>query len=313
MGMGPIDERDISASGAVPQVLPRAGWVRVRSGCWVPPESRVVVDPVARHRILLEASIRRMSAEGAVSHQSAAVLRGLPVWGYSLDRVHVTRRHIREGQRGRYVRVHCAPYRDDETDEIDGMRTLSAQRTVVDLARCGPPHAVVATGDAAAQRFSVTRRELRAALGYAVGRQGYHTALRVLDLIDGRSESVGESRSRMIMADARLPEPELQTIVLDETGRSIGRVDFCFPDFGVIGEFDGGFEYGCTMTPDADPSAVIQREKRREAQLRDLGWQVVRWTWLDLDKPDLLTARLRRALTAGTNPAGAILRAPRPD
>ena len=30
--------------------------------------------------------------------------------------------------------------------------------------------------------------------------------------------------------------------------------------------------------------------------LRDLGWQVVRWVWADLDRPAAIAERVRRAL-----------------
>ena len=36
-------------------------------------------------------------------------------------------------------------------------------------------------------------------------------------------------------------------------------------------------------------------EKQREDAIRDLGWQIVRWTWDDLSHPGDLLRRLHRA------------------
>jgi hypothetical protein len=40
---------------------------------------------------------------------------------------------------------------------------------------------------------------------------------------------------------------------------------------------------------------VVYAEKIREDALRDLGWQVVRWTYADLTAPMVLADRLQRA------------------
>ena len=40
---------------------------------------------------------------------------------------------------------------------------------------------------------------------------------------------------------------------------------------------------------------VIYAEKVREDALRDLGWQVVRWLWRDLNRNGVLRDRVRRA------------------
>jgi predicted transcriptional regulator of viral defense system len=49
-----------------------------------------------------------------VSHGSAAVLHGLPVWEAAIERVHITRSRRGHGKRRTLVHAHCAPL-----DEID--------------------------------------------------------------------------------------------------------------------------------------------------------------------------------------------------
>ncbi len=67
----------------------------------------------------------------------------------------------------------------------------------------------------------------------------------------------------------------------------------------MLGEFDGRVKYGRLLRPRQDPGDVVFAEKRREDEMRDAGWGVVRWVWADLADPDRLGARVRRALQRG--------------
>ena len=103
----------------------------------------------------------------------------------------------------------------------------------------------------------------------------------------------------MIMAQVGLPEPELQFEVFDPTGHLVGRSDFCWRDSRTLGEFDGQVKYGRLLRPGQDVGAVVAEEKEREDRLRDEGFQVVRWTWPDLSRPERLRGRIVRALERG--------------
>ncbi|WP_204912841.1 hypothetical protein [Microlunatus spumicola] len=54
-------------------------------------------------------------------------------------------------------------------------------------------------------------------------------------------------------------------------------------------------KYGRLLRRPEDIVQVVHREKVREDLLRDLGWQVVRWTWADLEHPEVIVERLLRA------------------
>ena len=60
-------------------------------------------------------------------------------------------------------------------------------------------------------------------------------------------------------------------------------------------------EYGRLLAPHQKVGDVIYQEKLREDAIRDAGWQMVRWTWADLQDPDLIVGRLRRAFARGTH------------
>ena len=99
---------------------------------------------------------------------------------------------------------------------------------------------------------------------------------------------------------AGLPRPEPQYTVCTQDGRFVGRCDFGWPDFGVLGEFDGRTKYGRLLRkPEQTAEDVLIDEKRREDRLRAMGWMVIRWMWSDLAHPDPLLARLREAFARG--------------
>lgn len=111
---------------------------------------------------------------------------------------------------------------------------------------------------------------------------------------DGAAESVGESFSRAVLHEIGAPPPELQRRIPTSAGAF--RVDFCWPELGVVGEFDGREKYlDPEMSGGSDPRLVHLREKDREDELRSMGWVVVRWGWQDLLDPAGLIVRLRRA------------------
>ena len=85
----------------------------------------------------------------------------------------------------------------------------------------------------------------------------------MLRLVDGRRESVGESRCGVALAMAGI-DVTPQVTIRDERGHLVARVDFLVDGTKVVIEFDGKVKYAA-----GDP-AVLWDEKRREDRLR--GW-----------------------------------------
>ena len=110
------------------------------------------------------------------------------------------------------------------------------------------------------------------------------------------SESAGESLSRVLMYRTAVPEPVLQLKVHNHLGRYVGRSDFAWREGRLLGEFDGKVKYGRTLKPDQDPGEVVYNEKLREDALRDTGARVVRWVWAELNEPERLAEKIRRAI-----------------
>ena len=244
----------------------------------------------------MRAAARELDVDAIVSHVSAIVWYGLPTWSIPLNRVHVTRSRAYGSRRSRHVHVHAATLDPAEIAVVDGVLVTSPARAVVDVARTVPFEQAVVVVDAALAIGLVDAGELTKVLERLARRRGVPVARRALAFGDARAESVGESRSRVALLRAGLPVPELQHEVRDPAGRLIGRVDFAWPDHGVLGEFDGKIKYGrVPPSPGRSPGDVVFEEKVREDKLRGEGWEMVRWTWHDLAAFDQVTARWWRA------------------
>lgn len=168
----------------------------------------------------------------------------------------------------------------------------SIARTVVDLARSEDAAWALAAADAALHR-GVDIDELHSLLEDNPRRPGNRAARQRLLMADGRAESPGESISRFNMAMAGLPEPVLQQ-EFTLPGGSLVRTDFWWPQFRLVGEFDGLVKYGEEFA--AGGVDALVREKAREDGLRGLGLFVVRWGWRVALNRQLLAATIRGAM-----------------
>ena len=94
-----------------------------------------------------------------------------------------------------------------------------------------------------------------------------------------------------------LPEPQLQFKVYDEDGSLVGITDFAWPEFGLLGEFDGKIKYGRLLKEGETASDAVVREKEREDRIREVTrWLMIRYVWRDLYQPEATAARTRRLM-----------------
>ncbi len=270
----------------------------VRRGAYLTGPPPAFAD--ARHLLLLRAAREHLVPEAVVSHVSAALVYGIELWRTPMDRVHVTRRRAYGGRRGARVHVHVAPLDPSATTFVGGVPVTSPARTLVDIARTLPFEQAVVAADFALRRGLVGDDQLFDAAARAKGWPGAPAARRVVAFADGRSESVGESRSRVRLAAAGLLPDELQWHVIGPSGLIIATTDFAWLAHGTVAEFDGEIKYGRLLRPGETPGDAVFREKRREDQIRDEALTVVRWTWQDLDEFTGVAARIRRAFRSRT-------------
>ncbi|GAA1114305.1 type IV toxin-antitoxin system AbiEi family antitoxin domain-containing protein [Kribbella jejuensis] len=273
---------------------------RVRSGQWVRMSLNAYVDPrawpvdeppwdraIRLHGLSIRMTRTRLGAV-VVSHQSAAVLHGLPVWGTDLTKTHFTRIGNGQSRTGRELQVHRSAVDGDEIIELDGLQVMSCERAIVETACSSSYEVGVVLADAALRAKLTTRERLADVVRRHQHWRGIPAARRAVEFADGLSDSVGESRLRVLMANHGLPRPRLQVEIHDADGLFVGRVDFLLGGTLVV-EFDGALKY-------ADGVSVVLAEKRREDRLRECGYGVLRLMWPDLEQPYKTAARLWRAL-----------------
>lgn len=140
------------------------------------------------------------------------------MWNVDLRRVHIS------GNKGRITEsLHRHQTQFSDGDVVDlGVPVTSIERTIVDLARSLPFEQAVVAGDAALRQDPSARNRLEGAVAAASWGHCTAAARAVVAFIDGRSESVGESRSRVRRSCSRSSSPDTDTpIVSISSGRTL--------------------------------------------------------------------------------------------
>lgn len=262
----------------------RRGWLRrLAFGLYaVGPESE---DAAERHRELCRGALL-LYPDGVLAGHSAVVARDLPTFGVPLGTALVKRPVTRQVRRsGVIVRPRTATAATVTTS------TGPADEIGVALVQLSLDHGTVAgvvSADAALASGAVTESELEAEVAARHGHPRSQRAKAMLSLVDGRSESPGESRTRVVLASIGLPV--VSQVVIRDGHRIVARADLGIEGTNVLIEFDGLVKYR-----DGGADALIA-EKRREDRLRALGYTVVRVTWADLEHPARLIAMVRAAV-----------------
>ena len=275
-------------------------WMRVRRGSYSLAPTSPVALSVKRLDVLRSHHVGVKLGTGSVlSHQSAVLLHGLPVWGVPLANVQVTRVGVSSTRVRAGVKSHRRSLADDEVTTVEALRVTTAARALVDLACEAGFESGVCSMDAALRTSVVSIRMLESALERLEGRAGAGQARRAVAFADAGAESIGESRMRVAIGALRLPAPVLQHQFRGPSGRVIGRVDFWWPDANVIAEFDGLVKYRGSL---GRPVEVVVEEQLREDDLRSVtGGRFVRVVWSDLQSRDALDRKLRRVLEVASD------------
>lgn len=232
-----------------------------------------------------------------VSHFAAALRFGIPTYG-SLGRPCLT---VPSGTALRDladVHLHRATLTADDITSADGVMVTTPARTVLDLAReHGVPAGLIAADYVLHEKLA-RADELAAAFEQCRTWPGRKAARIVLASAHSAAESPLETMSRLRMSQHRLPSPRLQVDICDEYGRFLGRGDFYWEQFGVVGEADGNLKY-------AAGSDAIVAERRRQQAFEDAGLIVVRWGWAELATFERVVRRLEQAFARGARPGSS--------
>lgn len=234
-----------------------------------------------------------------LSHQSAAVLWGLPSFRPWPEEVHFLTERASGGRSDPGVRKHALGIELGDVVVRSDVLVTTPARTAVDLA---------ATLDFASAVAFVDRILYVDPFGYVpplatadevvetwqrmLPFRGHARARSVLAFATPHSGSLLESVSRVHMALGGFPEPELQHPFVIDDGRT-ALTDFFWPDYSAIGEADGHVKYvDPGMLAGRRPEDVLIAEKEREDALRRQVRAFTRWDYAVGTSPARLRARL---------------------
>lgn len=258
-------------------------------------------DAVLRERCT---AVELVVPDGAFfSHLTAARLWPLPLprWAVEDDAVHVAVLEPAMSPRLPGVVGHRLSHHMIFTVPRRGFRLVDPATLFCQLAAVLPLPDLVAVGDALIlaprypddgdERPSLALSDLTERVVRARGR-GTVKARRALGLVRQGAESRPETLVRLAIAEAGLPEPELNVDVLAANGSFIGRGDMVYRRYRVVVEYDGDQHRTDTRQYDHD----VGRLDRFAAH----GWRVVRLTGraFHVDRYTCL-ARIEQALVAG--------------
>jgi Transcriptional regulator, AbiEi antitoxin len=229
--------------------------------------------------------------ESWVSHEAAARLHGLD--RSNREAVELTVLRGRRGRTGPYTVHTTGSLPPIDRVVVDGLRTVAATRTVLDLARTRVPRARLEAAIDSAVRIGLTSpTALRVRLGERRGPG--HWGVRLLDglLVDSGGHSMLERRFLELVRRADLPRPATQ-VIHRRDGTTFARVDFLFEPYGVVIEVSGQLGHS---TP-----ADRARDAQRRNELHDVGRKVYEYTWEDVTRRPSF---VERTLVARLHDAG---------
>jgi len=227
-----------------------------------------------------------------ISHESAAALWAFPV----IDDVYPPSVHVLAPRATNLrskngVIVHRGDFGTADVAATAGILVTTPERTLLDIARTIPFVSAVAALDHAVNPDRAqppawtTQAALLELLQTCGSHRGVVRATKAILFARPNAANVGESVSRVAIAQVGFPRPELQTRHRNPRGGSY-YTDFEWPEFHVVGELDGLSksvkpEYLHGMTP----GDAVVKEKVREDDLRAEGNTVARWIPDDVRNP----------------------------
>jgi hypothetical protein len=226
----PFSRAEARAVGLTPEMLLTRRFQKLFWDCYVLRE--VPITPLLRAQAVL-----RLVPEGShISHHTAAELWDAVVPGDGNTHVSLPSDHRRQVRKG--VRSHCgnAPSR---TAWRRGVPVSTPEQTFLDLAADGLTlvDLVVAADGMIKAKHTTPERLVEAADTW--GGRGCRVARRAAGLARAGVDSPTETRLRLLLVLAGLPEPKVNLIVRASDGSWQRRYDLAYEQLRLIIEYDG--------------------------------------------------------------------------
>ncbi len=281
----PFTRADALAAGISAKMLRGSRFRRIFRGVYV--EARVPDHPLVRAR----AALLLHPADAFVSHVTAARVRGLPVPVHPDEHVTVSSAQDRRTRPGLRCHVGAA----EAVTTVAGVRVSSAAGMFVELASLLSLVDLVVVGDALVRHGTVDLRTLRAHCDASRERHA-SAARRAAALVREEVDSPMETRLRLLIVLAGLPEPEVNVKVRNDAGVVVRRFDLSYPSVRLVVEYDG--------RQHVEVQASWRSDLDRREELDDGGWRLIVVTSDGIYRdPARTVARVHRALRACGHPA----------
>lgn len=260
----------------------------------------VYVDAAVHDTPLLRARAALMvhPAGAVATHFSAARLVGAPVPRDPDEHVTVARPADRRHRTG--IRCHVAALPPADVRDLDGVLVSGPHRMFVELAAYLPLVELVVLGDWLVRRRFVTVESLQA---YCARTEGRHARAARLgaSYVRARVDSPMETRLRLLLVLAGLPEPTVNYELCDEHGTVLRRLDLSWPDLLLAVEYDGRHHL--------EDAAQWESDVERREELGDERWRLITITSRGVyRRPEVTVSRVYEALRArrcpGLKPPG---------
>ncbi|KRE94287.1 hypothetical protein ASG76_12995 [Nocardioides sp. Soil774] len=284
----PFRRQAAITAGITPKQLRGPGFRTVLPGTYV--AAATVVTPLVRAR----AALLPYAGVAWASHATAARVYDLPIPTIGWEHVSVPR----AGQRRRHqgVKVHVGGRAGSRTGRqvttrvVQGVRVSEPWMLFVEMASLLSLVDLVVLGDAMVRRGLVSQAALVrwcAEVSHPAARAAAQAAAYVRAKVD----SPMETRLRMLVVLAGLPEPVVNLEVRDADGEVLRKYDLAYPAVKVAVEFNGKVH---VLTPEAWEADL----ERRDASDDD-GWRLLPVISSGIfAKPAETLARVHRVLLA---------------
>jgi hypothetical protein len=304
----------------IDSLLDTGGWRRIRPGTYAPHQTLTLVDDATTHLRRLFQVLRRGEPGLIASHQSAAALHALPLWGLDLTDLHLTARTGHPGPQPDGIRRHVRDPVGPGVTLWNKLRLTTPTRAGVEVAAPAPPAPAVALTEAALYAGLTTLPTLKRATTQLLppasnARDGgvldgvgdpVARALRVFELASTESASVAESRLRLILSEAGLPTPSSSPPPMPDDQLVDLACALWFPDQRTVVEFEPRFpfwseEFDDYATEAADRAFGATPSTDPEPP-EPLEYCFI--TWTDLETPTTVVDQLQSAFTRAARQTG---------
>lgn len=192
------------------------------------------------------------------------------------------------GIRTRLLRT---PLPSRQVHVVGGVTVTSIARTAIDVARWeDDDERAIAKVDAVCNRSRTEVSEVRALASELAELHGLRRVRKLLGSCDHRADSPRETRCRLLLTRSQLPAATPQVTIYNEYGVKVTVADFAYPEERVAIFYDGEVHRR---------RSTWEHDARVNAELAELGWQVIRITAQMLRSPAALMRQIEAALQRG--------------